>query len=118
MPERYPRPGDHNAIVKVGVVDADTRATTWLHTGGGEYIAAMAWAGPDSLAIQRMPRTQNQIDLLMLSAASGDGRTVLTERDSAWVDVDDETPRWVVERHDVPLAERAQRVAAVLSLQA
>ena len=95
IPERYPRPGDHNAIVKVGVVDADTRATTWLRTGVGEYIAAMAWAGADSLAIQRMPRTQNQIDLLMLSAASGEGRTVLTERDSAWVNVDEETPKWV-----------------------
>ncbi|MGH7623530.1 MAG: S9 family peptidase, partial [Gemmatimonadaceae bacterium] len=95
IPLRYPRPGDPNSKVTVGVVDADTRATTWLHTGEGEYIAAMQWAGPDSLAVQRMPRIQNQIDLLMLSAASGDGRTVLTERDSAWVDVDDETPRWV-----------------------
>ncbi|MEP7065289.1 MAG: S9 family peptidase [Gemmatimonadota bacterium] len=95
VPERYPRPGDKNSKVTVGVVDADTRATTWLHTGEGEYIAAMAWAGADSLAIQRMPRTQNQIDLLMLSAASGDGRTVLSERDSAWVDVDERTPLWL-----------------------
>ena len=95
IPLRYPRPGAPNSKVTVGVVDADTRATTWLHTGDGEYIAAMAWAGPDSLVVQRMPRTQNRIDLLMLSAASGDGRTVLTERDSAWVDIDEETPRWV-----------------------
>jgi dipeptidyl-peptidase-4 len=95
IPERYPRPGDKNSKVTVGVVDADSRATTWLHTGEGEYIAGMEWAGADSLAIQRMPRTQNQIDLLMLSAASGDGRTVLTERDSAWVDIDQETPRWL-----------------------
>ena len=95
MPLRYPRPGDPNSKVTVGVVDADTRATTWLHTGDGEYIAAMSWAGADSLAVQRMPRVQNQIDLLMLSATTGEGRTVLTERDSAWVDVDDDTPRWV-----------------------
>ena len=95
IPERYPRPGDRNAKVTVGVVDADTRATTWMHTGDGEYIASLAWVGPDSLTIQRMPRTQNQIDLMMLSAASGNGRTVLTERSSAWVDVDDDTPRWV-----------------------
>jgi dipeptidyl-peptidase-4 len=95
IPLRYPRPGDPNSKVTVGVVDADTRATTWLHTGDGEYLAAMDWAGPDSLAIQRLPRTQNRIDLLMLSAATGDGRTVLTERDSAWVDADEETPRWV-----------------------
>jgi dipeptidyl-peptidase 4 len=95
IPERYPRPGDRNAKVTVGVVNADTRQTTWLHTGNGEYIASLAWAGADSVAIQRMPRTQNQIDLLMLSATSGDGRTVLTERSAAWVDVDDDTPQWV-----------------------
>jgi dipeptidyl-peptidase-4 len=95
IPLRYPRPGDPNSKVTVGVVDADTRATTWLHTGDGEYIAAMAWAGADSVTVQRMPRVQNRIDLLMLSAATGDGRTVLTERDAAWVDVDDDTPRWV-----------------------
>ncbi|MDQ2767654.1 MAG: prolyl oligopeptidase family serine peptidase, partial [Gemmatimonadota bacterium] len=95
LPERYPRPGDKNSKVTLGVVDAETRATTWLHTGNGEYLADMNWAGPDSLAVQRMPRTQNQIDLLMLSATSGDGRTVLTERDSAWVDIDAATPKWV-----------------------
>ena len=95
IPLRYPRPGDPNSKVTVGVVDAATGATTWLHTGEGEYIAALAWAGTDSLSVQRMPRVQNRIDLLMLSATSGDGRTVLTERDSAWVDVDDDTPRWV-----------------------
>ena len=95
IPERYPRPGDRNSKVTIGVVDAATRATTWLHTGDGEYIAAVAWVGPDSLTIQRMPRTQNRVDLLMLSAASGDGRTILTERDSSWVDIDEQTPRWV-----------------------
>jgi len=95
VPERYPRPGDRNSKVTIGVVDVDTRATTWLHTGEGEYIAAVAWVGPDSLTIQRMPRTQNRVDLLMLSAASGDGRTVLTERDSSWVDIDEQTPRWI-----------------------
>jgi dipeptidyl-peptidase-4 len=95
IPLRYPRPGDPNSKVTVGVVDASTGATTWLHTGEGEYVAALAWAGADSVTVQRMPRVQNQIDLLMLSATSGDGRTVLTERDSAWVDVDDDTPGWV-----------------------
>jgi len=95
IPERYPRPGDGNSKVTIGVVDADTRATTWLHTGDGEYIAAVAWVGPDSLTIQRLPRTQNCVDLLILSAASGDGRTILTERDSSWVDIDQQTPRWV-----------------------
>jgi dipeptidyl-peptidase-4 len=48
----------------------------------------MEWAGADSVIVQRMPRKQNRVDLLMLSAATGQGRTVLTDRDSAYVDVE------------------------------
>ncbi|MEP7085879.1 MAG: DPP IV N-terminal domain-containing protein, partial [Gemmatimonadota bacterium] len=95
IPLRYPRAGAQNSKVTVGVVDVDTKKTTWLHTGEGEYIAALAWAGPDSVTVQRMPRTQNRVDVLMLSAASGDGRTMLTERDSAWVDIDEDAPHWI-----------------------
>lgn len=95
IPLRYPRAGAPNSKVTVGVVDAETRKTTWLHTGDGEYIASLDWAGADSVAVQRMPRTQNRVDVLMLSAASGEGRTLLAERDSAWIDIDDDAPHWL-----------------------
>jgi dipeptidyl-peptidase-4 len=42
-----------------------------------------------------MPRRQNQVDVLMASAATGRTRLVLTERDSAYVDVEDEGMRWI-----------------------
>ncbi|HEU4563979.1 MAG TPA: DPP IV N-terminal domain-containing protein, partial [Gemmatimonadaceae bacterium] len=99
---RYPKAGYPNSRVKVGVIDlgagavADGHAasgavpaTRWLEAGPdtGQYIARMEWAGPDSLVVQRLPRKQDRVDVLMLSAATGKGRTVLTERDSAYVDV-------------------------------
>lgn len=95
IPLRYPRAGAPNSKVTVGIVDAETRKTTWLHTGDGEYIASLDWAGADSVTVQRMPRTQNRVDVLMLSAASGDGRTMLAERDSAWIDIDEDAPHWL-----------------------
>ncbi|MDQ2931573.1 MAG: DPP IV N-terminal domain-containing protein [Gemmatimonadota bacterium] len=95
IPLRYPRAGALNSKVTVGVVDAETRKTTWLHTGDGEYIASLDWAGADSVTVQRMPRTQNRVDVLMLSAASGEGRTMLAERDSAWIDIDEDAPHWL-----------------------
>ena len=93
---RYPKAGAPNARVQVGVLDVASARTRWLEVGGdtGIYLARMEWVGNDSVTVLRLPRKQNRLDVLMLSAATGSGRTVLTERDSAYVDVDDQ-PVWV-----------------------
>jgi dipeptidyl-peptidase-4 len=93
---RYPKAGAPNSRVRVGVVPAAGGPTTWLQTGDAtRLIARMEWAGSDSLVVQRLPRTQEQVDLLMLSAATGTGRTVLTDRDSAYVDVEGDGLTWL-----------------------
>jgi dipeptidyl-peptidase-4 len=93
---RYPKAGEPNSRVRVGVVDANGGTTTWIDVGAdtGIYVARMEWLGSDSLVIQRLPRKQNRIDLLVASAATGKTRILLTERDSAYVDVDDH-PTWI-----------------------
>jgi dipeptidyl-peptidase-4 len=96
---RYPKAGTANSRVKVGVIALADGRTTWLDAGPdtGQYLARMDWAGNDSVVVLRLPRKQNQAELLMLSAASGRGRVMLTDRDSAYVDVEgaDEAVRWV-----------------------
>jgi dipeptidyl-peptidase 4 len=94
---RYPKAGQPNARVKVGVITLASKAKTWLDVGPdtGQYFARMEWVGGDSLAVQRMPRKQNSVDVLLLSAATGRGRTVMTDRDSAYVDVENGDLRWI-----------------------
>ncbi|HKG95696.1 MAG TPA: S9 family peptidase [Gemmatimonadaceae bacterium] len=97
---RYPKAGAPNSRVRLGVLDLSPGgrpATRWLEVGGdtGSYLVRMDWLGADSLWVVRMPRRQNQADVLLLSAATGTGRTVLTDRDSAYVDVDDEGMLWI-----------------------
>jgi dipeptidyl-peptidase-4 len=94
---RYPKAGQPNARVTVGVIELGARRTTWLDAGPdtGQYIPRMEWVGSDSLAVQRVPRKQNAIDVLLLSAATGRGRTVMTDRDSAYVDVGDGDLHWI-----------------------
>ena len=94
---RYPKAGHANSRVKVGVVTLGSNAKRWLEVGPdtGQYLARMEWVSSDSLAIQRMPRKQNSVDVLMLSATSGRGRTVMTDRDSAYVDVENGDLRWI-----------------------
>lgn len=95
-PLHYPKAGEPNSRVRVGVIGLDSRQTRWLDVTGdtSDYIARMDWIDADSLVIQRLPRRQNRIDLLMASATSGSSRRILVERDSTWVDVND-GPVWV-----------------------
>ena len=102
---RYPKAGAPNSRVRVGVIDVAVATagagaapqTRWLAVGPdtGIYLARMDWVGSDSLVVQRMPRRQNQVDVLMASAATGEARVVLTDRDSAYVDVEGEGIQWL-----------------------
>ncbi|MEW5931828.1 MAG: S9 family peptidase [Gemmatimonadota bacterium] len=88
---RYPKPGEPNSQVKIGVVDVASGDTRWMETGEGEYLARMDWAeSPNELVIQRMNRHQNRIDVLLADANSGRSRTLFSDTDSAWVNVDDD----------------------------
>ena len=96
-PIQYPKTGTPNSAVKVGVVSAEGGATTWLSVAGDprdHYIPWMEWAGPNEVMLQHLNRLQNTDDLLMADAGTGATRTVLSERDSAWVDLVDEVP-WI-----------------------
>lgn len=86
---RYPKAGESNSRVTVGVIDAAGGETQWLEVGPdtGQYLARMDWLGADSLVVTRLPRRQNEMDLLVVSATSGKGRVMFTDRDSAYVDV-------------------------------
>ncbi|HVG45359.1 MAG TPA: S9 family peptidase [Longimicrobium sp.] len=93
VPVQYPKAGGTNSAGRVGVVPADGGATTWLNVPGdprNNYIARMDWAASsDEVVLQHMNRLQNTNDVLLGDARSGAVRTVLTERDSAWLDVVD-----------------------------
>jgi dipeptidyl-peptidase-4 len=55
----------------------------------------MEWVDADSIAVQRLPRRQHQLELLLVSATTGRPRRVMIDRDSAYVDVEGEAVRWL-----------------------
>ena len=89
-PERYPKAGDPNAEVRVGVVAATGGDTKWMDLGDprGQLLARVVWS-PDSRSVmaERLNRVQNQLDLLLADAATGASRTVLHEEDPQWINV-------------------------------
>ena len=89
-PERYPKAGDPNADVRLGIVPAKGGATQWMNLGDprGFLLARVAWS-PSSREImaERLNRVQNKLDLLLADADSGVARTVLHEEDPKWINV-------------------------------
>jgi dipeptidyl-peptidase-4 len=86
----YPKVGEHNAIVKIGVADIESGNIVWVDLGGNDdiYIPRMDWTNsPETLAIQRLNRKQNHLELLLADAASGQTRVILNDRSDTWVDV-------------------------------
>jgi dipeptidyl-peptidase 4 len=99
-PVQYPKAGSTNSAGRIGVVASSGGETKWMAIDGdprNQYLARMDWAGvanSTELLIQRLNRRQNQIDVLVADARTGVVRTILVERDSAWVDVVNDV-RWL-----------------------
>lgn len=91
IPIQYPKAGTTNSAVRAGVVSATGGATTWIKLPGDprdDYLPRMEWAPNSSeLILQRENRLQNTNRILLANAATGDVREIMTERDSAWLDV-------------------------------
>ena len=87
--ERYPKAGDKNAIVTIGVVSVATKKVVWMDTGKNidQYIPRIKWL-PNSqrLAIQRLNRLQNKLEVLLANVKDGSSLVILSEsRKNGWI---------------------------------
>jgi len=86
----YPKAGQTNASVRIGVVAAGGGPTRWMKLPGdprNTYVARMGWAAnADELVLQQLNRLQNTNSVLLASATTGDVTTMFVDRDEAWVD--------------------------------
>jgi dipeptidyl-peptidase 4 len=91
--ERYPAAGSANPIVKVFVVDVNGGSPQLMDTGNNTdiYIARVNWM-PDSrtVAIQRLNRAQDTLELLAADAKTGTSRVILRDTDKYWINTSDD----------------------------
>jgi dipeptidyl-peptidase-4 len=89
-PMRYPKAGDPNADVRLGVVSAAGGATRWMDLGETRdaLLARVDWLpNSRSIAVQRLNRIQSRLDLMLADPGTGAARLVLREQDPQWVGV-------------------------------
>ena len=93
---RYPKVGDPNPEVKVGIVDLSTNATTWsdFNEKDDQYFGLPYWM-PDgkSLLVQWMNRKQNELKIWQVNPSDGSKKLFLNETQKTWINLDDEGRR-------------------------
>ncbi|MBY0528550.1 MAG: S9 family peptidase [Gemmataceae bacterium] len=97
FPSYYPRPGKANVKVRLGIVPVAGGETVWVEWDAKEYpyLGSVHWskAGPLTITVQ----TRNQQELVLLRVDPTSGKTVplVTEKDTAWVNLEQDVPRWL-----------------------
>ena len=91
---KYPKVGEKNSIVTIGVVDVDNGDTKWMDLGENTdiYIPRMDWTNTENtLSIQRLNRKQNRLELLLADVTTGSSSVIMSdENKQAWVDIRDD----------------------------
>ena len=100
-PIPYPKAGQMNSAARVGVIGAEGGSPQWMSVPGDArdtYIAAMDWAAnSDELVIQHLNRLQNTNEVMLADVRTGRVRTILSEKDKAWVDLRSDDFNWLDE---------------------
>jgi len=85
--QRYPKAGNRNPVVRLGIADLSSGKTAWMDTAAFEYVLDVRWLpGSRAVAVQTTDRPQTTLDLWRVARDTGHAVSVLTERDDAWVD--------------------------------
>lgn len=87
--QRYPRPGEPVARVRLGLVAADGGPTRWLEAAPeGDFSVPRAGFTPDGTGLWFvwLPRDQRRLELRLWELASGRVRTLVREESPAWVE--------------------------------
>lgn len=86
--EHYPKAGNPNPEVRIGVVDTKTKEITWIKPDSNEYIPRFDWLPNSSrLAVQTLNRSQNQHILYFVNPVAGQYKKIVEERDSCWLNI-------------------------------
>jgi dipeptidyl-peptidase-4 len=93
---RYPKAGDPNPTVKIGITAAEGGKITWadFNDQDDQYFGMPYWT-PDgkTLLVQWMNRGQDQLIVYAVDPTSGSKKPLYTEQQKTWIDLDDQGGR-------------------------
>ncbi len=94
IPLPYPKVGTTNSASKIGVVNVDTKETTWIDIPGDprdHYLARMDWAkSSEEILVEQLNRKQNTNKVYFGNVLNGTSKIIHTEKVDTWLDVYDD----------------------------
>ena len=90
---KYPKAGEDNSIVEIYVYDLESGKTVKMDTGKETdiYLPRIAWTKDSNvLAIQRLNRHQNHLEILAADATTGKSRVFYDETNEYYIDITDD----------------------------
>ena len=97
--EKYPKAGDPNPGVRLGVVSPGGGKVKWISAGGGKsgnlplgndpdvLIPRFGWVNEGLLWAMALNRLQTRLDIYFIDVKSGKSQKVLTETTKVWIDM-------------------------------
>jgi len=88
---KYPKVGEQNSIVKIGVYDLEKNKTNWMDIGSETniYIPRIYWTNTSNkLAIMRLNRHQNHLELLVCNSNTGQSGVIISASNNTWVNAE------------------------------
>ncbi len=86
---KYPKAGEANAKVEIHIHELASGKHLKADIGSelDQYIPRITWTvNPEKLAVMRMNRLQNQVDVLLVDAATGSSKVILTETEETYIE--------------------------------
>ena len=95
---KYPKAGDPNPLVRLGVVPANGGKVKWISGGGNEgelalgndpnvLIPRFGWVHEGLLWAMVLNRVQDRLDIYFVDVQSGKSKCVFHETTEAWIDM-------------------------------
>ena len=93
----YPRPGEKNVKVRLGITQITQSPTVWVDPDwiDYEYLAAVHWDKVGGLTMQIQNRSQTVHKLLSVDPDNGSVSELLTEEVPTWFNINQSVPKWV-----------------------
>ncbi|RUO73723.1 S9 family peptidase [Idiomarina seosinensis] len=86
----YPKVGETNAAMRLGVLPSDGGKTTWMQLPGDprqHYIVRMQWAGSnEQLLIQQLTRKQHINRVFLSNTENGKSQQIIRETTDSWAE--------------------------------
>jgi dipeptidyl-peptidase 4 len=88
---KYPKAGEANSTIEIWFYDLVSGKKTKADTGNEKdiYIPRIKWTtNPNALAIMKLNRLQNQLEIILSEASTGKSNVILTEQSTTYIDND------------------------------